>query len=64
MENKTVTAKRTENRLSYNSIENALGNSGKIVPQAVDIEEAVLGAMLIDANAVSVVACSIARPTR
>lgn len=59
MENKTVTAKRTENRLSYNTIENALGNTGKIVPQAVDIEEAVLGAMLIDANAVSVVIDSL-----
>ena len=37
MENKTITSRKTENRLSYNSIETALGNSGKIVPQAVDI---------------------------
>ena len=59
MENKTITSKKTENRLNYNTIEAALGNTGKIVPQAVDVEEAVLGALLIDANAVSVVIDSL-----
>ena len=59
MENKTITTKKTENRLSYNTIEATLGNTGKIVPQALDIEEAVLGALLIDANAVSIVIDSL-----
>ncbi|MCQ2271083.1 MAG: replicative DNA helicase [Bacteroidales bacterium] len=57
MENTRVatTSRKTENKLSYNNIENIIGNAGKIVPQAIEMEEAVLGALLIDANAVSIV---------
>ena len=59
MENKTLSARKTENKLSYNTIESTLGNAGKLIPQAVDIEEAVLGAILIDANAISIVIDSL-----
>ena len=40
-EQKTET--RTGTRFSYQTIENALGNVGKVPPQAVDFEQAVLG---------------------
>lgn len=59
MENKTLSTRKVENKLSYNTIESAIGNAGKVVPQAVDIEEAVLGAILIDSNAVSLVIDSL-----
>lgn len=59
MENQSVTRKKVENKLSYNNIDAALGNMGKVIPQAVEVEEAVLGAILIDANAISIVVDSI-----
>lgn len=59
METKTTTTRKTENKLSFNNINAILGYTGKVIPQAVEVEEAVLGALLIDANAVSVVIDSL-----
>lgn len=53
MENQPVREVKRENKLSFNTIENTFGLTGKITPQAVDFEEAVLGALLIDGNAIS-----------
>lgn len=55
MENKTITENRQAKSLSYNRMESVLGATGKITPQAVEFEEAVLGALMIDDNAVSTI---------
>ena len=55
MENKPVTESRPAKSLSYNRVESALGNTGKVTPQAVEFESAVLGALMIDDNAVSTI---------
>lgn len=55
MENKSVTENRQKKSLSYNRMENVLGTTGKLPPQAVEFEEAVLGALMIDDNAVTAV---------
>ena len=52
METSQTTERKTESKLSYNKIEDTLGVTGKLTPQAVEFEEAVLGAMMIDVNAV------------
>ena len=52
METGKTTERKTENKISYNTVESTLGVTGKLTPQAVDFEEAVLGAMMIDVNAV------------
>ena len=48
MENNLTTDRKTEKKLTYNTIESTLGITGKLTPQAVEFEEAVLGAMMID----------------
>ena len=53
MENETITTNRQTRTLSYNRIETLLGTTGKLTPQAVEFEEAVLGALMIDDNAVN-----------
>ena len=53
MENKPVTESRPAKSLSYNRVESTLGTTGKVTPQAVEFESAVLGALMIDDNAVS-----------
>ena len=55
MENKTVTDKRQAKGLSYNRMETVMGVTGKLTPQAVEFEEAVLGALMIDEDAVTAV---------
>ncbi len=52
METSKTTERKTENKISYNTVESTLGVTGKLTPQAVEFEEAVLGAMMIDVNAV------------
>lgn len=47
------TERKTEKRYSYNTIENAMGNTGKVTPQAVGFEKAVLGALMIDKDAIT-----------
>lgn len=59
MENEKVTSNKL-NR-NYNRIENLLGTSGKLTPQAIEFEESVLGALMIDDNAITEV-LSILRP--
>ena len=44
MPNEPLIGQKTEKKFSYNSIEAALGNTGKIIPQALNFEKAVLGA--------------------
>ena len=61
MENETITTNRQTRTLSYNRIETLLGTTGKLTPQAVEFEEAVLGALMIDDNAVTEV-LSILKP--
>lgn len=55
MENKPVTSSKPAKTLSYNRVESVLGTTGKITPQAVEFEAAVLGALMIDDNAVSTI---------
>ena len=47
--------------MSYNRIDSLLGTTGKLTPQAVEFEEAVLGALMIDDNAVTEV-LSVLKP--
>lgn len=61
MENEKVSTNRPTRNLSYNRIENILGSTGKLTPQATDFEESVLGALMIDDNAITEV-LSILRP--
>ena len=55
MENKQITENRQTKTMSYNRIENIMGVTGKLTPQAIDFEEAVLGAVMLDAEAISTV---------
>jgi len=52
MANENLTSKKTENKLSYNTIESSMGVTGKLTPQAVDFEMAILGAIMINSDAV------------
>ena len=47
------TETRTGTRFSYQTIETALGNVGKVPPQAVEFEQAVLGALMLDRDAIT-----------
>ena len=49
----TITTNKTNRTMSYNRIDSLLGTTGKLTPQAVEFEEAVLGALMIDDNAVT-----------
>jgi len=53
MENKPVIENRQRKNMSYDRLESALGTTGKLTPQAVEFEEAVLGAIMLDDNALS-----------
>ena len=53
MASEPVAGQQTETRFTYKTIESALGNAGKVIPQAVGFEQAVLGALMIDRDAVS-----------
>lgn len=55
MANDPITGKKIENKLSYNTLESSMLAVGKLTPQALDFEEAVLGALMIDSNAVSTI---------
>ena len=55
MEKENITARRIENRMTYNTQDSSLHTIGKLTPQAVEFEEAVLGALMIDGNAVSII---------
>lgn len=50
---------KTEKKFSYNTIESAMGNTGKVIPQALSFERAVLGALMIDKGAIDNVANTI-----
>ncbi|MBO4645893.1 MAG: replicative DNA helicase [Bacteroidales bacterium] len=56
MPNEQTTERRTEQRYSYNTLQSALGNTGKVIPQALPFEKAVLGALMIDGGAIDNVA--------
>lgn len=53
MDNETITTNKPNRTMSYNRIDTLLGTTGKLTPQAVEFEEAVLGALMIDDNAVT-----------
>ncbi|MDR2980330.1 MAG: replicative DNA helicase [Bacteroidales bacterium] len=55
MANEINTGIRIGNKLSYNTIDSSLATIGKLTPQAIDFEEAVLGALMIDSSAVSII---------
>lgn len=59
MPNEPLIGQKTEKKFSYNSIEAALGNTGKIIPQALNFEKAVLGALMIDKDAITNVVDSL-----
>ena len=51
MENKSENSRKTVSRISKTTP--TLGDSGRVPPQAVDLERAVLGAMMLEKNAVT-----------
>lgn len=53
MANETVLKKKTDNKSSVGMMDSPMLNIGKLTPQALEFEEAVLGALMIDSNAVS-----------
>lgn len=53
MINEPITGKRSDSKVSYNTLESTMAATGKLTPQALEFEEAVLGALMIDSNAVS-----------
>lgn len=55
MENKPVTENKPARSMSYNRVESTLGTMGKVTPQAVEFEAVVLGALMLDDNAVSTI---------
>jgi len=55
MDSKQVTYNQKSKITTANKLENVLGVTGKLTPQAVEFEEAVLGALMIDDNAVSTI---------
>lgn len=46
---------KQQRNISYNRIEQVLGSTGKLTPQALEFEEAVLGGLMIDTEAVSTI---------
>lgn len=46
-------SQKVEKKFSYNTIEAALGNAGKVIPQALNFEKAVLGALMIQEGAMN-----------
>ena len=50
---------RTGTRFTYQTVESAMGNVGKVPPQAVDFEQAVLGALMLDRDAITNVVNSL-----
>jgi len=52
MANENITAKRTDQKINYNTLESTLGVTGKLTPQALEFEMAVLGAIMINTDAV------------
>ncbi|MBR4136322.1 MAG: replicative DNA helicase [Bacteroidales bacterium] len=44
---------KQQRNVSYNRIENMMGTTGKLTPQAIEFEEAVLGGLMIDTEAIS-----------
>ena len=59
MDNETITTNKPNRTMSYNRIDTLLGTTGKLTPQAVEFEEAVLGALMIDDNAVTEVLATL-----
>lgn len=55
MENERVIEKRKAPQRTFSTIENTMDVTGKLTPQALDFEEAVLGALLIDKDAIAYV---------
>lgn len=55
MESKVVTENKQIKPMSYSRMESIIGTTGKLTPQAVDFEETVLGALMIDENAITIV---------
>ena len=52
---RTSDSTKLQRPASYNRIENVMGTTGKLTPQAVEFEEAVLGGLMIDSESVSVI---------
>ncbi|MCR4964930.1 MAG: replicative DNA helicase [Bacteroidales bacterium] len=52
---RTAENSKTAKTVSYNRIENLLGSTGKLTPQAIEFEEAVLGGLMIDSETVSTI---------
>lgn len=53
MDNKPVTESRQRKGLSTDRLESLIGTTGKLTPQAIEFEEAVLGAIMLDDSALS-----------
>lgn len=52
MDNEKVTTQSTLKKETHRTLETVLGHTGKLVPQAIDFEVAVLGAILINNDAI------------
>ena len=52
MANEPNVGQKTDTRFSYKTMESAMGNTGKMPPQALGFERAVLGALMIDRDTI------------
>lgn len=53
MANEANVGQKTDTRFSYKTMESAMGNTGKMPPQALGFERAVLGALMIDRDSIT-----------
>lgn len=52
MDKERVTSQKESTKLGYKTFEAVMENTGKVIPQATDFEMAVLGAIMINSNAI------------
>ena len=53
--NRTTTADKTKKRIQPSGVQNIYAEHGRVPPQAVDLEEAILGALMLEQNALTTV---------
>lgn len=55
MDNEKITAQKSLIKQTFNTVESAMGTTGKLTPQALEFEAAVLGAILINSDAIGLI---------
>ena len=55
MDNEKITAQKSLIKQTFNTVESAMGTTGKLTPQALEFEAAVLGAILSNTDAIGAI---------